>query len=904
MLRWKMILASVILISLSEIVQIFADDNFKRWESPRDYEPVIIGGEFVAEFLGLPVDEIFAYSYDATESSWRQVPLQIDERDDSSHIWIPDSLLNNVLDTRDQILFMARDMGDRVPGDYSWIDDESSKNTIRYEITAGDPTEPGEQAFLYLYHSTTLQDTVRGYMDYIPVDDPAKANDYVVAEGYKTSNTDLGIPNYVEITARNGGDGVDLIDRLKIRLTALAYSFITLDETEEFLRDPSIEYKLGKIRISRRINYIAYLFGQPTLPFSIPMYYYPFTSRTELSFNLNVSSVNVFHFRQSIDLSPEANGMRFYSNFNSDVPIDGNPDLVDTTVIFDTEGQHNWHLITGDHGSVLNLFSISAEANTRLYYYDNSAGGTGDGKKDTGDMESWGDLGILKTGESLKKLGVPYTTYFLPRNQDAADIPDFAEKFTTPFILVRKIQTYQEPVKVLVSVPDTTARAFSTLNLPIRISDVTGLSIKSIKFNLRYDTSMLQFAGVTTDNTIAMAWVNYYVVVKNDGVDIQISGNTSLSGSGDLAYIEFGTSGVDGDTTTIKLQDVEFNVPGAYPETKDGLIRLTPPQVVLSLPDTTAMSQDSVSIPVRISGVAGKGVVEINMMISFNSKILNAVSISKENTVVSEWTNFTFNDFSNRSHIILSGDEAISKDGTLIYIKFAVTGADGSGTALAFMTAVCNTGSVIALKNNGYLRVEGVIPVELASFNASVVKGAVVLNWQTLSESNNYGFEVERKSTANSEWKNIAFIRGNGTSQRRHDYTFIDEPADAGSYNYRLKQIDFDGSFSYSNETMVNLSVPVEFILAQNYPNPFNPITHIDYELPDIDGKEIQVELAIYNLLGEKIRTLVTEKQDAGYYSVKWDGSDDWGNSVTTGIYIYRLRANEFVSTKRMVYLK
>ena len=893
----NLIFLSIVLLTTFNAI---AADNFERWESPRDYQHVIMSGEFVSNFLGLPIDEIFAYSYNEAENEWKQVPIQIDERDDSSHVFLTNP--NRVLDNRDQILFMARDMGDRVEGDYVWIDDESSKSFSRYELTVGDPTEPGEQAHLYLYHSTTIMDTTQGYMQYT-VADAGKGNDIIVAAGYEERHTDLGIPNYLSISSENGGNGEDLLDRWKVRLKAFAF-ILELDETEEFLKDPTIEYVAGKIRISRRISFIAYLFGQPTLPFTIPMYYYPYTSEADIKFNLNTQGVDVSHFRQSIDLSSNADGMIFHNNFNSDIVIDGAPDVLDTSLVFETEVVQNWNLITGEQGSMLTLFSLTPEANTRLYYHDDSTGGTGDSRPETGDMQSWGDIGVLKTGESLKNLGVPYTTFYLPRNQDPAFATDLEEKSRTPFVLVRVSQNYQEPLKVIVTAPDTTGPLSSMINLPITIGDVTGLSLRSAEIDLRYDTSVLQFAGITTDNTIAMAWDNYNVQVKNDGIDVKISGASSITGSGDLVFIEFSVIGDVGDTTILRLDDVMFDKLSVAADKVDGFFEVTPPEVRLTLPDITAASGDNVTVPVKASDFTGLGVVSANIMISFDPTVLDAISISTENTLSSGWTNIAFNDFSNRAHIIMSGGTELSGEGTFFNINFAVNGPDGSQTTLVFMSATLNSGSPLAIKENGSLSVEGIIPVELAMFEANLNRGKVALNWTTLSESNNYGFQIERKNNIEQQWTNIGFVKGHGTTNTQHDYVFIDKSTEIGTYTYRLKQIDYDGGFAYSHESTVEIDAPRHFTLAQNYPNPFNPTTTIDYELSSINGNNVKVELAIYNLLGKKIKTLVSENQSAGFYSVTWDGTDEFGDNVTTGIYVYRLQANEYVATKRMVFLK
>lgn len=191
------------------------------------------------------------------------------------------------------------------------------------------------------------------------------------------------------------------------------------------------------------------------------------------------------------------------------------------------------------------------------------------------------------------------------------------------------------------------------------------------------------------------------------------------------------------------------------------------------------------------------------------------------------------------------------------------------------------------------------LPVELTSFTATANQNGVNLKWQTKTEVNNYGFEVERKvgngKLADRGWEKIGFASGHGNSNSPKDYAFVDKnPVGGSKFIYRLKQIDNDGKFTYSNEVEAEI-VPNEFKLDQNYPNPFNPATNIKFALP----KAARVTLVVYNLLGEKVGELLNEEKEAGYYEVQFDGS-----SMSSGVYIFRLTAEKFVQTKKMTLIK
>ena len=189
------------------------------------------------------------------------------------------------------------------------------------------------------------------------------------------------------------------------------------------------------------------------------------------------------------------------------------------------------------------------------------------------------------------------------------------------------------------------------------------------------------------------------------------------------------------------------------------------------------------------------------------------------------------------------------------------------------------------------------LPVEMSSFTSSVGGRNVMLEWTTSAELNNARFEIER--AVNNEWTKVGVVNGHGTVNSPTSYSFNDRGLNSGSYNYRLKQIDYNGSFAYHNlSNEVVIGVPVSFELNQNYPNPFNPTTKIDYSLP-YDGK---VSLTIYDAMGKEVTRLVNNTQSAGYYSIDFNASN-----FASGIYYYRIEVSgqtNFTDSKKMLLVK
>jgi len=196
--------------------------------------------------------------------------------------------------------------------------------------------------------------------------------------------------------------------------------------------------------------------------------------------------------------------------------------------------------------------------------------------------------------------------------------------------------------------------------------------------------------------------------------------------------------------------------------------------------------------------------------------------------------------------------------------------------------------------------IQRAVPVELTSFTAITKAGKVILNWATATEINNHRFEIERKiiqSESSGEWVTIGFREGYGTITESKEYSYVDDISNinAISLAYRLKQIDYNGSYSYSDEVLIDNPAPIDYTLHQNNPNPFNPTTTISYSLP----VNSNVELIVYNSLGERIIQLVNEEVEAGTHKVKLNAS-----ALPSGVYFYQLKTGSYVETKKMVLMK
>jgi V8-like Glu-specific endopeptidase len=312
------------------------------------------------------------------------------------------------------------------------------------------------------------------------------------------------------------------------------------------------------------------------------------------------------------------------------------------------------------------------------------------------------------------------------------------------------------------------------------------------------------------------------------------------------------------------------------------------------------------------SGSAGGSPPELRMSWtpSFNgvSKIRSVVIPLPANQLMTYSFNYYFDWYANPSGTITV---AVTYDGgatsTALYSQVDATGNVGPAVMTGNFTTPAagsaNTQIEITFNGNSFnndniywdnMCLEYVIPVELSAFVATPKGVDVELNWTTATETNNKGFEVERMNSSGA-FEMMGFVPGFGTSAEPKVYSFVDSKVGTGNFSYRLKQIDYDGSFKYSDIIDVEVAVPSTFSLEQNYPNPFNPSTTIRFSIPI----ETEVRLNVYNTLGQEVAEILNTRLKEGYHEVDFEAG-----ALTSGIYFYRLEADKFIDVKKMIIIK
>jgi hypothetical protein len=452
----------------------------KELYNDRPYQPVVLEGYSLREFVGVPVNEMFVYSYKAASGTWQMIPFQIDEKVQlkdpfydqraARHFYaiantnpamysITDTL--SAFDLDDELVFLVGDLGDKA-ADKSWIEDANAKTHDRLEIEIYDPQDPSNVAYAYLFRSSTLTMPAEVANKYGMKFNP---DTHVVESKYYSVRLSKESGLVADVIIKPPfGTGVDIFDTQKIRFAGLIdfglgtiqvghddfppareadnlYVYPNTDPTDP--NGPRNEGYLAYtskpvVRVIREVRQTL-RFGEiyvESLGFYVKTFFYPFSGTIEGGTNLLADSLrdeldpNEDYYiqfdvlRQSWDFSPQAAGMKFYNKYNSNVLVDGAQDAVNKTIDVPIR---EWTLVSGAQGTMFThvTFVDTSWKAIQLYYYDNKGGGQADsdyvGSDDTGDDMSYGDQGILFLNSSADadvSLSLGFTAYFLEANKD------------------------------------------------------------------------------------------------------------------------------------------------------------------------------------------------------------------------------------------------------------------------------------------------------------------------------------------------------------------------------------------------------------------------------------------------------------------------------------------------------
>lgn len=323
-----------------------------------------------------------------------------------------------------------------------------------------------------------------------------------------------------------------------------------------------------------------------------------------------------------------------------------------------------------------------------------------------------------------------------------------------------------------------------------------------------------------------------------------------------------------------------------------------------------------------LSAVQGQ-VVHIGRTAALSPEVFTGFHVTNHNVALTGWYKFTptSGDVLEIDLVMLAGTTRVGS-GTLIvslaestYTQFNMpviyqpgTAAPDSCTIIMFVSTATpgpvHIGSSMMLDDLAFVA-DNPLPIQLSSFTAMALSsGGVELQWTTLSELQNYGFEIQKRTVQDTGFQTLpgSFVPGHGTTNTPQQYSYIDETPGATSLFYRLRQISLDGAVSYTDPVQVSLTTsvtgpttPVEFSLAQNYPNPFNPSTVIRYGLPQASD----VRLEVFNALGQRVALLIDQKQAAGLHEAMFDGK-----ALSSGAYVYTIQAGQFRATKKLLLVK
>jgi hypothetical protein len=429
----------------------------------------------------------------------------------------------------------------------------------------------------------------------------------------------------------------------------------------------------------------------------------------------------------------------------------------------------------------------------------------------------------------------------------------------------------------------------------LQIGSANGITSSGANGNIRATgtRSFNQFANYIYDGSVAQITGNGLpTTVKNltinNAAGVTLSANTSISGALNL---------INGNLlTNVNTFSIGTSVtnPGSLNVTSGKTIgnfnRWISNSSNILFPVGTSATKYT---PVELSNVVGSGTFTVTAIPGLHPNALDT------NMLQMYWK--------------LTNAGLTSADLTFNYLDADVVGDENqyelgryNGISWAIISPITlnttnNTASISGINSfsDWTLGEDGALPVELTSFSATTTGSTVRLNWNTATEINNYGFEIERmlnvRGQTSDSWEKIGFVNGHGNSNSPKNYSYEEKNVSSGKHSYRLKQIDNDGQFEYSSSVLVDLENLSTFSLDQNYPNPFNPSTTIKFSLP----AALNVKITIFNLLGQEIQILVNEIREAGIHEISFNAQN-----LNSGVYLYKIEAGSYIQTRKMTLIK
>lgn len=427
--------------------------NLSHAQVKRPYEPIILKGDTLAQFINQEIQFMYVYAYNALSNSWQMIPFQIDEVNskvkDSLKYFIPEDSLSGLMDSDDELVFMLGDLGDKADST-SWLEDADS---IRYEICLVD-SSTNEVGYAYLYSSRLISE---------PVPNPYLMAYDSVSDRISTANYEVGFNETGQLSdVVIGNSGIDIFDRLKVRLIGSLW-ILPVFLYEDNVKMVYAYAKVGPIRVIR--NMYGLLVYEPLNyedDFTQTSFFYPWNGSFAL-FEIPIkdiadSGANVDVLRVSWDFNKNAKGMKFYSEKNRNgILIDGQSDNIEPSCHPD---DLNWTLGSGTLGSILNVFYVPPLGdNIRTYYYEALDGSTGDQVSkslqiDTGDDSSFADNGfslekkVEKYAKDHPSLDVAYYNFFLPPNFNPDDAAMICSQLKSPVSYFASAQKKPRPSEV------------------------------------------------------------------------------------------------------------------------------------------------------------------------------------------------------------------------------------------------------------------------------------------------------------------------------------------------------------------------------------------------------------------------------------------------------------------------